>query len=193
MEWEYFKPNPSEYCKSASKRYVDSRLDTLEKQIISRMKEAGVEAQADWAQQDSEKPSYIKNKPTIPDAQIQADWAQASTSALDYIKNKPTLATVATSGSYNDLHDLPSIPSQITKVSELINDSGYQTSGEVTAAITDATSGLAPISSLATVATTGAYSDLSGTPDVPVFTIQSTDPGPGGALAENHFIVVYEA
>ena len=57
------------------------------------------------------------------------------------------LATVATTGSYTDLTNKPTIP---TKVSELQNDSGYVAS-----------------SSLATVATTGAYSDLTGTPTIP--------------------------
>ena len=41
---------------------------------------------------------------------VQADWNQTTTTADDYIKNKPTLATVATSGSYNDLTDKPTIP-----------------------------------------------------------------------------------
>ena len=31
---------------------------------------------------------YIKNKPTIPAAQIQSDWNQATSGALEYIKNK---------------------------------------------------------------------------------------------------------
>ena len=47
--------------------------------------------------------------------------------------------------------------------------------------------------SLASVATTGLYSDLVGTPDVPVITMTSTDPGEGGTLEENHFIAVYQA
>lgn len=42
--------------------------------------------------------------------QIQADWNQADSSQKDFIKNKPDLASVATSGSYNDLKDVPSIP-----------------------------------------------------------------------------------
>ena len=41
---------------------------------------------------------------------VQSDWTQTTTTADDYIKNKPTLATVATSGSYNDLQDKPTIP-----------------------------------------------------------------------------------
>ena len=66
---------------------------------------------------------------------------------LDVKADSADLAAVATSGSYNDLSNKPTIP---TKVSQLQNDSGYVAS-----------------SSLATVATTGAYSDLTGTPTIP--------------------------
>ena len=41
---------------------------------------------------------------------VQSDWDQTITTADDYIKNKPSLATVATSGSYNDLSNKPTIP-----------------------------------------------------------------------------------
>ncbi len=52
---------------------------------------------------------------TIPDVNTlimasQADWTQATSSNPSFIKNKPTLATVATSGSYNDLSNKPTIP-----------------------------------------------------------------------------------
>ena len=64
---------------------------------------------------------------SIPEAQIQSDWGQSDNTKVDYIKNKPTLgtmaaesasdytptvslATVATSGSYNDLSNKPTIP-----------------------------------------------------------------------------------
>lgn len=43
-------------------------------------------------------------------AQEQADWNENDSTAESYIKNKPTLATVATSGSYNDLSNKPTIP-----------------------------------------------------------------------------------
>lgn len=42
--------------------------------------------------------------------QVQSDWSQSDSSAVDYIKNKPNLATVATSGNYNDLSNKPTIP-----------------------------------------------------------------------------------
>lgn len=47
------------------------------------------------------------------------------------------------------------------------------------------------VDSLAEVARTGAYNDLTGTPDVPVITMTTADPGEGAALAANHFIGVY--
>ena len=56
--------------------------------------------------------------------QVQSDWAETNTESVSYIKNKPTLSIVATSGSYNDLTNKPTIP---TKTSELTNDSGFLT------------------------------------------------------------------
>lgn len=41
--------------------------------------------------------------------QVQSDWAEVDTTAKSYIKNKPALATVATSGDYDDLVDKPTI------------------------------------------------------------------------------------
>jgi len=99
---------------------------------------AAPQQQADWNQSDSSAVDYIKNKPQNlvqdanyvhtdnnftntdktkldgiqpgAEANVQADWTQSDTSADDYIKHKPNLATVATSGSYNDLSDKPTIP-----------------------------------------------------------------------------------
>lgn len=46
----------------------------------------------------------------IPADQVQSNWTETDTTKPDYIKNKPTLATVATSGSYTDLSNKPTIP-----------------------------------------------------------------------------------
>jgi hypothetical protein len=54
---------------------------------------------------------------------VQPNWTQTNTSADDYIKNKPTLANVATSGSYNDLQDKPTIPAGVT-VDQTITQNG---------------------------------------------------------------------
>lgn len=52
------------------------------------------------------------------------------------ITGKPTLATVAISGSYNDLSDKPTIP---TDNNQLANGAGYQTASEVSTAISSQT------------------------------------------------------
>lgn len=87
----------------------------------------------------------------------QSNWTQSDPTAADYIKNKPTLATVATSGSYNDLSNTPTVP---TKVSDLTNDSGF-----ITKTVNDLTN-YTLTSGLSAVATSGAYSDLSGKPSL---------------------------
>ena len=45
-----------------------------------------------------------------PTAQVQTNWTETNSSLPAYIQNKPTLATVATTGSYTDLSNRPSIP-----------------------------------------------------------------------------------
>ncbi len=63
--------------------------------------------------------------------QQQADWNTTDPTSVTYILNKPSLATVATSGSYNDLLDKPAIPTVPALVSAFTNDAGYITSAEV--------------------------------------------------------------
>jgi trimeric autotransporter adhesin len=84
--------------------------------------------------------------------------------ALGLKASSSSLATVATSGSYADLTNKPTIPTVPTAVSAFTNDSGYQTAANVSSSISTAIAGKANTSSLATVATTGKYSDLTGTP-----------------------------
>lgn len=108
--------------------------------------------------------------------QVNADWD--ATSGVAEILNKPVLAAVATTGAYSDLSGKPTIP---TATSDLTNDSGFITLSDVPAQVQpdwDATSGLGEILNkpvLATVATTGAYSDLSGTPAIPTATSDLTN------------------
>lgn len=131
---------------------------------------AEVNVQSDWNVTDTASDAFIKNKPTlatvatsgsyddlsdkptIPAAQVQSNWTQTTTTAVDYIKNKPTLSTVATSGSYSDLSDKPAIPA-----AQVNSD-------------WNASSGVAQIlnkPTLATVATSGSYNDLSNKPTIP--------------------------
>lgn len=73
------------------------------------LSEAG-KVQSDWDETNPAEPSYIRNKPDIPAMQVQSDWTEQDTTDPSYIQNKPALASVATSGSYDDLQDKPSIP-----------------------------------------------------------------------------------
>ena len=65
---------------------------------------------------------YTETDPTVP------SWAKASNKpsySYSEISGTPTLATVATTGDYDDLTDKPTMP---TKTSDLTNDSGFLTS-----------------------------------------------------------------
>ena len=86
--------------------------------------------------------------PTIPAAQVNSDWN--ATSGVAQILNKPTLATVATSGSYNDLLNQPTIPASQVQVDW--NQS--------------ASNAIDFIKNKPTIFS-GVYSDLSGKPTVP--------------------------
>ena len=81
------------------------------------------QSQADWNQTDNTQVDYIKNKPSIPSAQVNSDWNAVS--GVSQILNKPSLATVATSGSYNDLSGQPTIPVVATAITS--GDTGYVT------------------------------------------------------------------
>lgn len=75
--------------------------------------------QADWNADSGL--AQILNKPTIPAAQVNSDWNASS--GVSQILNKPTLATVATSGSYGDLSNKPSIPT-VSNATITIKQSG---------------------------------------------------------------------
>lgn len=149
------------------------------------------QVQSNWNEADSSAVSFIRNKPSIPtktsdltndsnfitssdvpSSQVQSDWTESNSSSAAYIAHKPSLATVATSGSYTDLSNKPVIP---TKTSDLTNDSNFITSSDVPAQVqsdwTESNSSsaayIAHKPNLATVATSGSYSDLSGKPTIP--------------------------
>ena len=113
------------------------------------------QVQSDWNQADSQAVDYIKNKPSIPAAQVQSDWNQSNNQAVDFIKNKPNLATVATSGSYDDLSNKPSIPDPQVQADWSESDNAKADF-------------IKNKPNLATVATSGDYNDLSNKPTIPV-------------------------
>ena len=144
----------------------------------------------------------LLNKPSIPAAQVNTDWD--ATSGVAQLLNKPdlsiyaessSLSPVATSGSYNDLTDTPTIPEGLPpynpgtdegKVLTVGSSTPYwNTPAEQVNADWGATSGKAQIlnkpdlsiyaqsSSLSTVATTGDYDDLLNKPSIPAAQVNS--------------------
>ena len=82
--------------------------------------------------------------------------------------NTVDLSDVATSGSYNDLTNKPTIPTVPSNVSAFTNDSGYLTSHQDI-------SGKADTSDLGTVAFSNDYTDLDNKPTIPSKTSDLTN------------------
>ena len=100
-----------------------------------------IQVQADWAETDSSQPSYIDHKPDL------SVYAQSA-----------NLATVATTGDYEDLVNKPTIPAA------QVNSDWNSNSGA---------SQILNKPSLATVATTGDYADLVNKPSIPAAQVNS--------------------
>lgn len=127
--------------------------------VISATAEPQV--QADWAQSDSSEVDYIKNKPDLSvyattsamntalagkqDVISDLSDIRAGAALGDTAVQPADLATVATTGDYDDLTDKPDL-------------SIYAESAD-----------------LATVATTGSYADLTNTPSIPTATSDLTN------------------
>lgn len=109
------------------------------------------QVQADWQQNDSTQPDYIKNRPSMPSAQIQSDWNQTNTNEVDYIKNKPTIPTVP------------------TNVSAFTNDAGYLTQHQSLAGY--ATETWVQQQGYSTF--DGDYNSLTNKPTIPAAQVQS--------------------
>lgn len=110
--------------------------------------------------------------------------------AYSEITGTPTLSTVATTGSYNDLSDQPSIPSTINQLTDVVTtgvavnnvlkyDGSNWVDGSIaysevsgtptlsTVATTGSYNDLTNLPVLSAVATSGSYTDLSNTPSIP--------------------------
>ena len=114
--------NDSNFVSDASYVHTDNNFTSaLKTKLDGIAAGAEVNVQANWTQADTSADDYIKNKPTIPAAQVNSDWNASS--GVAQILNKPNLATVATSGSYNDLSNKPTIPPAITVDSSMSSTS----------------------------------------------------------------------
>lgn len=157
---DYIENKPANLVQDADYVHTDNNFTDNDKNKLDGI-EAGAEqnVQADWNQTNSSADDYIKNKPAIPQP-VQSDWTETNSADPSYIQNKPNLATVATSGSYNDLSDKPDIPSQ-------------QVQSDWTEADAADPAYIKNKPNLSTVATSGSYNDLSNKPTIPAAQVQS--------------------
>lgn len=102
----------------------------------------------------------------------------AVTDCLSGKVNTSDLATVAISGSYNDLSNAPNIPLVVQTTGSSTTDVMSQN------AVTDSLSGKANTNDLAAVATSGSYNDLSNTPTIPSV-VQTTGSSTTDVMSQN--------
>ena len=126
---------------------------------------AEVNVQANWAEDDPTSDSYIQNKPTF--LQAQADWAQQDSSAASYIQNKPDLSQYATQQDLSGKQDVLTAGDNITITNNVISATAApQQQANWTENDSQSVSYIQNKPNLATVATTGEYSDLLHVPDL---------------------------
>ena len=110
--------------------------------------------------------SYIKKSASatglLKDDGTVDKTSYATTAALSAKANTADLATVATSGSYNDLANKPDIPEGVIVDSTL---SGSSTNAIQNKVVHTALASKANTADLATVATSGSYNDLENIPN----------------------------
>ena len=64
--------------------------------------------QVDWNEENTSSLAYIKNKPSIPAAQIQSDWTQSDSTKKDFIKNKIPI-WISTTAAQDNMSPIDSV------------------------------------------------------------------------------------
>lgn len=191
-DWHYeYTLNNSSFT-AAEKAAIDSGIDSAKVAIY----DAHV-ANGDIHVTTAEKATWNAKQDAISDLSTIRSGAAAGATAVQ----PGDLATVATTGAYSDLSGTPTIP--VVDQTYDASSANAQSGVAVASAISgkqDTISDLSTIRSgaaagatavqpgdLATVATTGAYSDLSGTPTIPTvdqtYSAASTNAQSGVAVA----------
>ena len=143
--------------------FIDSHFNIVPSTVIENFPfvENDVDAITDY-QLFSKGFNYLDenkaDKSEIPDV---SEFVKKDTTQLENYPLTSSLATVATTGDYDDLIDKPTIPTVPTNISAFNNDAGY-----ITKSVDDLTN-YTLTSSLSTVATSGSYNDLSNKPTIP--------------------------
>lgn len=106
----------------------------------------------------------ISNNVISSNPQRQSDWAQADTDAVDYIRNKPQNLVQDASYVHTDNNFTNADVSKLGGI-----ESGAEVNVQADWSVSDSSSDayIQNKPNLATVATSGLYSDLTGTPTIP--------------------------
>lgn len=150
--------NDSNFVADASYVHTDNNYDATAKGIVDGATAAiAAKSTVSWNQQitTGQRIAIVTIDGTPTDVYAPTGGSPG-TGSVDSV-NGYTGIVVLTASDVGALPDTTTIP---TKVSDLTNDSGYQTASDVSTAI----AGKADSSSLATVATSGSYADLSNKP-----------------------------
>lgn len=162
--------------------------------LVNKPSIPAAQINSDWSEIDTGSKAYIRNKPDLGVYATRTELTDGLAGKQDTVTDLATirsgaasgatavqpgdLATVATTGSYYDLADKPDLSVYATG-SELT--SGLATKQDTISDLATIRSGAAAGStavqpgSLATVATTGSYTDLSNTPSIPTATSDLTN------------------
>ena len=125
-------------------------------------------------------PYALEVSPTALPAQVQADWNESDNTTAAFIWNKPSFATVATTGSYNDLSDKPDAPGNaaiiITKNNTAVDNGLFYVDQSTNQTINiDVPTTVSELSDAADYAKVAADNNFTGTNTVPSgFNIETT-------------------
>ena len=108
----------------------------------------------------------LTNKPTIPAAQVQSDWNEADNTKPAFIKNKPAIPPGVT---VDQVYDATSANAQSGVAMAGALAGKEDTISDLSTIRSGAAAGATAVQpgALAAVATSGQYSDLTGTPTIP--------------------------
>lgn len=90
---DFIKNKPTVYNEWFGTQEEYDLIDPKDPNTTYHIESGGfTQIQSDWNQSDNTQVDYIKNKPTIPAAQVQSDWN--ANSGMGEILNKPSTETL---------------------------------------------------------------------------------------------------
>ena len=184
---QYIQNKPANLVQDASYVHTDNNFTNADVSKLAGIAAgAEVNVQSDWTEADNTADSYIQHKPsekslvagsnitlteaadsvtiaaTVP-AQQQANWTEADNTSVQYIQNKP--ANLVQDASY--VHtDNNFTNADVSKLAGIASGAEVNVQSDWTEADNTADSYIQNKPTLATVATSGSYTDLLNTPDL---------------------------